>query len=146
MFHVTLVRPALISSPTSYSEPLTPPIGLAYLAGTLVADGVKVTAIDAIGEAPQNYVLEQDYRCQGLAINEVLQRMFDERIVERLRSLNADFREANFCGAHWGGYVNEGSNYFPVEIEDAYLTDAIADAATGWPEGFDPEAAGVVFK
>ena len=75
MFHVTLVRPALISSPTSYSEPLTPPIGLAYLAGTLVANGVKVTAIDAIGEAPQNYVLEQDYRCQGLAINEVLQRI-----------------------------------------------------------------------
>lgn len=27
-------------------------------------------------------------------INEELQRMFDERIVERLRSLNADFREA----------------------------------------------------
>ena len=58
----------------------------------------------------------------------------------------ADFREANFCGAQWGGYVNEGSNYFPVEIEDAYLTDAIADAATGWPGGFDPKAAGVVFK
>ena len=60
------------------------------------------------------------------------------------RVAEADFGEANFCGAQWGGYVNEGSNYFPVEIEDAYLTDAIADAATGWPEGFDPEAAGVV--
>ena len=79
MFNVTLIRPALISSPTSFSEPLTPPIGLAYLAGTLVAEGIRVTAIDAIGEAPQNCVLErildQDYRRTGLAIEDVLERI-----------------------------------------------------------------------
>lgn len=58
----------------------------------------------------------------------------------------ADFREANFCGTKWGGYVNEGSHYYPVEINEAYLAGAVADAATSWPGGFDPEAAGVVFK
>ena len=64
------------------------------------------------------------------------------------RVAEADFGEANFCGARWGGSVADPSGLMNscYEINEANFTGAIADAATGWPEGFDPEAAGVVFK
>jgi len=64
------------------------------------------------------------------------------------RVAEADFGEANFCGARWGGSVADpigGMMRSCYEINEANFTGAIADAATGWPEGFDPEAAGVVF-
>ncbi len=64
------------------------------------------------------------------------------------RVAEADFGEANFCGARWGGSVADPSGLMNscYEINEANFAGAIADAATGWPEGFDPEAAGVAFK
>ena len=38
------------------------------------------------------------------------------------------------------------SNLFGGYAIEANLNWAIADSATRWPEGFDPEAAGVVFN
>ena len=70
MSNITLVRPALVSSARSYSNPVTPPIGLAYLAGTLVKQGIGVKVIDAIGESPDTCRVEDGYLYQGLGIEE----------------------------------------------------------------------------
>lgn len=50
--HVCLVRPPSIISAVSYIGSLTPPIGLAYLAGSLRAAGHRVTIVDGVGEDP----------------------------------------------------------------------------------------------
>ncbi|MED6327570.1 MAG: hypothetical protein VYD46_00960 [Actinomycetota bacterium] len=44
------------------------------------------------------------------------------------------------------GYTIEpGANLVGADLEGAYLTSALADEDTIWPEGFDPVAAGVIF-
>ena len=58
---ITLIRSALVSSSTSYSLPITPPIGLAYLSGALISHGFKVNAIDAIGEDQENITIDDGY-------------------------------------------------------------------------------------
>lgn len=77
MCHVTLIRPAAVSSVHAYSVPITPPLGVAYLAGSLEAAGHEVAVIDALGEAP----LQQGATCHprllahGLSIAEVVERI-----------------------------------------------------------------------
>ena len=73
--HVTLIRTTLVSSATSYSIPVTPPIGLAYLAGTLLDQGVTVKPIDAVGERPDQLWVEQGYLYQGLKMEETIARI-----------------------------------------------------------------------
>src|SRR5262245_42590005 len=51
MAHVTLIRPAAVQSGHSYSLTAGPLLGLAYVAGALVAAGHEVEVIDAFGEA-----------------------------------------------------------------------------------------------
>lgn len=52
MRHVTLVRPPALVARHSAQGALTPPIGYAYLAGSLLEAGHEVTIVDAVGEAP----------------------------------------------------------------------------------------------
>ena len=51
MSHVTLVRPPLLVSRNTLQGPLTPPVGPAYLAGSILEAGQDVTIVDAVGEA-----------------------------------------------------------------------------------------------
>lgn len=53
MAHLTLIRPALVSTPRSYSVIIAPPLGLAYVAAALEEAGHDLTVIDALGEAPE---------------------------------------------------------------------------------------------
>jgi len=50
--HITLVRPPAISSRFAYTVGVVLPIGPAYIAGSLLAAGHRVAAVDALGEAP----------------------------------------------------------------------------------------------
>ena len=51
MSHITLVRPPMIVVREVPSRSCVPPIGLAYLAASLIASGHDVKAIDAVGES-----------------------------------------------------------------------------------------------
>ncbi|MFM6930062.1 MAG: B12-binding domain-containing radical SAM protein [Bdellovibrio sp.] len=52
---VTLIRPAAMVRKFSLSNVLTPPIGIAYLAGTLLKNGIDSKIIDATGEALKKF-------------------------------------------------------------------------------------------
>lgn len=73
--HVTLIRPAMISSISTWSNPITPPLGVAYLAAMLREYGHQVDAIDAIGEKVDQYAREDGYLIQGLTIDETVDRI-----------------------------------------------------------------------
>ena len=51
MAHVTLIRPPVVAPIDTVNQQVgTPPLGLAYLAGSLKSEGHQVTTIDALGE------------------------------------------------------------------------------------------------
>lgn len=74
---VTLIRPPSLFSRSSIALNATPPISIAYLAGSLAVSGHKVQVIDAVGEA-----IEQIYPAglggllaNGLTQDEILDRL-----------------------------------------------------------------------
>jgi radical SAM superfamily enzyme YgiQ (UPF0313 family) len=73
--HVTIIRPAIISSTGTWSNPVTPPLGLAYLAATLERAGHQVVAVDGIGEKIDQFIEEDGYLFQGLTISETVERI-----------------------------------------------------------------------
>ncbi len=73
--HVTLVRPAMVSSLGTWSSPVTPPLGLAYLAAMLVDNGVEVACVDAIAEKIDNIIEGDGFVYQGLSIDETVDRV-----------------------------------------------------------------------
>ena len=77
---VKLLRPPAIFSASSYSTPLTLPLGPAYLAGTLEAAGYRVEVVDAIGEGILQIRKSADGRLkfQGLTTEEIIQRIGPE--------------------------------------------------------------------
>ena len=74
---VGLVRPPMLVPRLAITAPTCPPVGLAYLAGGLVAHGHEVTAVDAVGEAPDQFLDCGDDRfwSHGLAASEVVERL-----------------------------------------------------------------------
>ena len=52
MSHITLIRPPVVCTKYIYSASVTPPLGLAYLAVSLLEARHRVSAIDAVGQAP----------------------------------------------------------------------------------------------
>ncbi|MGH7813056.1 MAG: B12-binding domain-containing radical SAM protein [Candidatus Binataceae bacterium] len=77
MSKVTLVRsPALVSSGT-LQGPITPPLGVAYLAAGLRAAGHQAIIVDALGEAPFRRTRCFDGRviATGLPIDEIVARV-----------------------------------------------------------------------
>ena len=77
MAHVTLVRPPILISQGTLQGPITPPIGLAYLASSLIEAGHSVTIVDALGEAPRQVVPLFDHRmlATGLLIPQIIKRI-----------------------------------------------------------------------
>jgi hypothetical protein len=53
-----------------------------------------------------------------------------------------DFRRADLSEADFGQTLIRGCDFRDANMEHADLTDATYDAATRWPEGFDPVAHG----
>lgn len=75
--NVTLIRGPFISSRDSFNNEPTPPIGLAYIAGSLKSAGFQVQGIDACGEALDSMRPIPNTRLQynGLGIEEILERV-----------------------------------------------------------------------
>lgn len=73
--HVTLIRPPLVAGAAQWSTLHTPPLGIAYLAGTLRAHGIPVSAIDAMSKRVREFVEWDGYAVSGMTINEVLARI-----------------------------------------------------------------------
>src|SRR5262245_12683438 len=78
--HVTLVRPPLLFSRArpSNTVKVAPPLGMAYVAGSLRAEGHQVTCIDALGEALSQFrdsSFDPKLAEQGLSFTEILERI-----------------------------------------------------------------------
>ena len=75
MPRVTLVRPAALTTFLRLDTVPAPPLGVAYLAGTLRAGGIDVTVVDAVGEAPARFLpldfTDRGYSC-GLSMAETV--------------------------------------------------------------------------
>ena len=75
---ITLCRPFVVLSKTSYSTPITLPLGLAYLGGVLEKAGYKTNIIDATGEQKSVKIRRSEdnlYYLQGLTTEEILKRI-----------------------------------------------------------------------
>ena len=75
---ITLCRPFVVLSKTSYSSPVTLPLGLAYLAGVLEKANYKVKIIDSTGEQKPIKIRRSNdnvYNLQGLTPEEILDRI-----------------------------------------------------------------------
>lgn len=75
---ITLIRPAMVSSTGTWSSPVTPPLGIAYLAAVVREAGHDVQAIDALAENVDQYIEDGAYLYQGLTIEETLDRIDPE--------------------------------------------------------------------
>lgn len=77
-FHVTLIRPAYVISPSVFvGVPGCPDIGLAMMSSVLIERGHAVTAIDAIGEKFNTFepIGDTGYFAHGLNAEEILARI-----------------------------------------------------------------------
>lgn len=65
----------MVSSVGTWSSPVTPPLGIAYLAAMLLKHGHDVECIDAIAEKVDQIIQEGNYVVQGLTIEETVDRI-----------------------------------------------------------------------
>lgn len=74
---ITLVRPPVVVAKWAHTTPTCPPIGLAYLAGALLAAGHRVAVVDAVGEAANQYLPLPDPRflAHGLSASQTAARI-----------------------------------------------------------------------
>ena len=75
---VTLCRPFAVLPKYSYSQPVTLPLGLAYVGGVLEKAGYKTKIIDATGEQkPAKLQRSEDnlYNFQGLTSKEIIEKI-----------------------------------------------------------------------
>lgn len=75
---VTLVRAAKVTSASTWSSPVTPPLELAYMAATLLEAGHHVQAVDGMAEAVEQFIEEDGLLYQGLTIDETVERIQDD--------------------------------------------------------------------
>ena len=74
MAHITLIRPPVLVAKWAHTTPTCPPIGLAYVAGSLRAAGHAMTVIDAVGAAPEQRLPTADPRflSHGLSLDAIV--------------------------------------------------------------------------
>ncbi len=72
---VALVRPAKIASAGTWSLPVTPPLGPAYIAAVLREEGHEVMAVDAMAERLDQRIRDGHLMFQGLTIEETVNRI-----------------------------------------------------------------------
>jgi uncharacterized protein YjbI with pentapeptide repeats len=61
--------------------------------------------------------------------------------LRQVQSMGANYSETNLRSVDLSG-----ANLYGVCLFVTDLTGAVAEQGTRWPDGFDPEAAGVIFK
>lgn len=72
---VTLIRPGIVAAAGAWIAPVTPPLGLAYLAAMVREMDVPVAVIDALGEAPDQLLEKDGFVFQGLTFAETVRRI-----------------------------------------------------------------------
>jgi anaerobic magnesium-protoporphyrin IX monomethyl ester cyclase len=74
---ISIIRPSVLVAKWAHTTPICPPIGLTYLAGTLIDAGYDVSIVDAVGEAPgQLSPIDDDrFLVLGLKNDEILERL-----------------------------------------------------------------------
>ena len=74
---VSLVRPPVVVAKWAHTTPTCPPVGLAYLAGTLLAAGHRIKVVDAIGEAHNQYLplLDDRFLSHGLSAAQIAEHL-----------------------------------------------------------------------
>jgi len=78
---ITLIRAPLTLSKFASAAPAVPPIGLAYVAASLVEAGHAVSVIDGIGEAISTYYpFDTNTLYRGLSLDEIVSRCADTEI------------------------------------------------------------------
>jgi radical SAM superfamily enzyme YgiQ (UPF0313 family) len=77
MVAVTLIRPPVVVARWAHTTPTCPPIGLAYIAASLLSAGHRVRVVDAVGEATEQLVPTADPRflSHGLSTAEIVARI-----------------------------------------------------------------------
>lgn len=81
MAHVTLIRPPVVAPIDTVNQQVgTPPLGMAYLAGSLKSQGHEVTAIDALGEDVHRVtrlanIQVKDIQIHGINIDAIVSRI-----------------------------------------------------------------------
>lgn len=105
MSEIVLIRPPMVLSKYSLSTSTTPPIAIAYLSGTLRANGYELQTIDALGEDIERMTPIEGTAglAQGLPIEQIVERIdadakiigysamfscawtYDKKILERIR-------------------------------------------------------------
>ncbi|MCC2678692.1 MAG: Radical domain protein [Pseudobdellovibrio sp.] len=77
MAKVSLIRPHNMIAVSTPASPTCPPIGLAYIAASVRQAGHDVSVVDAVGEAPNQFLKMDDARFvqQGLSLSETLDRI-----------------------------------------------------------------------
>jgi anaerobic magnesium-protoporphyrin IX monomethyl ester cyclase len=77
--HITLVEPSkFVTASNHLSVVAMPPLGLAYLAGSLLKSGHQVTIVDAIGEDIERLTVfdqEKSIYLRGLPVDEIIDRI-----------------------------------------------------------------------
>ncbi|MDP6120188.1 MAG: hypothetical protein QF450_02075, partial [Rhodospirillales bacterium] len=105
MSKIVLIRPPMVLSKYSLSTSTTPPLAIAYLSGTLRANGYEPRTIDALGEDIERMIPIEGTAglAQGLPIERIVERIdadaeiigysamfscawtYDKKILERIR-------------------------------------------------------------
>ncbi|WP_173081020.1 B12-binding domain-containing radical SAM protein [Fundidesulfovibrio magnetotacticus] len=80
---VVVLRPFMVMSRASYSAPVTPPIGPAYLSAVLEQAGYRVSMIDAVAEAIHQLRASDcgRFNLQGLRVEEIVERIPEDAAI-----------------------------------------------------------------
>ncbi|WP_204040057.1 pentapeptide repeat-containing protein [Acrocarpospora phusangensis] len=71
---------------------------------------------------------------------------FRRAVLQRTKFSGANLAASDFSGAILVETDLTGANLEEARFDDAFFSKVSADSRTVWPEGFDPEAHGVIFK
>lgn len=77
MSFITLLRPPFVYSRRAFSKPVVPPLGVAYLAASLRANGHQVEVIDALAEGVSRTgpTLHPQLEYRGLPVDAIVERI-----------------------------------------------------------------------
>ena len=109
---IALIRGSFIAVKGSVNNEPTPPIGLAYLAGTLLGNGYQVQGIDAVGEALFDFtdIPDTDLQFNGLNNDQII-NMIEPGV--RIIGISAMFsHEWTYCR----GLINDIKEAFPNAV------------------------------
>jgi anaerobic magnesium-protoporphyrin IX monomethyl ester cyclase len=84
---VCLIRPPAVETFRFSSLSITPPLGLTYVAGALVAAGEDVRIVDAVAEAPEKHTRYFRGYLVGLRFDEIAARVPDDTAVVGITAL-----------------------------------------------------------